>query len=193
MFLSLHVTCSSIFMHTYLHFCIFLYIDLFGAFLRVTFSPSLCLSLSLSFFLLLASWHINENPLHPKTLFILGHPLPLIPHLLLFGSVMIKPERTFRWTSLDKAFIQNTKSSYRISPIQTFPLSSTVGVRRHCVASWSCALLWSYRSFTPTCIDLITLYPSLSYRTMTGRHGWFHYCFFSISIGFWGWELQWLR
>ena len=122
MFLSLHVTCSCIFIHMYLHFFMFLYIDLFGAFLRVSLSPSLC------FFRLVASWHLNENPLHPRTLFVLGHPLPLTLLLLLFGSMMIKPERNFRRTSLDEAFIWNAKSSYRISSILTFPLSSTIGL-----------------------------------------------------------------
>ena len=46
MYLNLHVTCSCIFMHTYLHFFIFLYIDVFGAFLCVSLSPSLFLSVS---------------------------------------------------------------------------------------------------------------------------------------------------
>ena len=46
MFLSLHVTCSCIFMHTYLQFFIFFYIDLL-----VLFCVSLSLSLSLSLFL----------------------------------------------------------------------------------------------------------------------------------------------
>ena len=145
------------FMHTYLHFFIFLYIDLFGAFLRVSLSPSL------SFFRLVASWHLNKNPLRPKTLFVLGHLLPLILLLLMYSFVMIKPERTFRRTFLNETFIQNAKSSYWIFLILTFPLSSTVGVGSHCVASRSCALPWSYRSFAPICMDLITLYPSLSF------------------------------
>ena len=41
MFLSLHVTCLCIFMHKYLQFFIFFYIDFFGAFLRVSLSPPL--------------------------------------------------------------------------------------------------------------------------------------------------------
>ena len=64
----------------------------------------------------------------------------------------------FRRTFVDDAFIQNTKSSYRIFLILTFPLSSTVGVGSHCMASQSRALPWSYRSFTPTCMDLTILY-----------------------------------
>ena len=129
MFLCLHVTCSCIFMHAYLYFFMFLYIDLFAAYLHVSLSPSL------SFFLLVATWHQNENPLRPRTLFILGHPLPLTPLLLLFGSVMIKLERTFQRTSLDEAFIRNAKSFYWISLILTFSLLSIVRVGSHCVTS----------------------------------------------------------
>ena len=148
---------------SYIHAYIpsFLYISIYWC--VWCFSACLYFSLSLSFFRLVASWHINENPLHPRTLFILRNPLPLTLLLLLFGSVMIKPKRTFRRTSLDEAFIQNAKSSYQISPILTNPLLSTVGVRSHCVASQSCALTWSYMSFTPTCMDSILLYPSLSF------------------------------
>ena len=41
----LHITCSCIFMHTFLQLFTFLYINLFGAFLRVCLSPSLFLAL----------------------------------------------------------------------------------------------------------------------------------------------------
>ena len=105
MFLSLHVTYS----------CIYTFISLYS-YILIVWCFSTCLSFSLSislFFQLVALWHLNENPFHPKTLFILGHFLPLTLLLLLFGSLMIKPERTFRRTSLDEAFIQNTKSFYR--------------------------------------------------------------------------------
>ena len=121
-------------MHTFISLCSYILICLLFFYMSLSLPPSL------SFFLLVASWHLNENPLCPRTLFYLGHPLPLTPLLLLFGFVMIKPERTFRRTSLDEAFIRNAKSSYRISPILTFPLSSTVGVGSHCVASRSHAL-----------------------------------------------------
>ena len=132
MFLLLHITCSYIFMHTYLQFFIFWYIDCVGAFLLVS------LSLPLSFFWLVASWHLNENPFHPRTLFILGHLLlPLTPLLLLFGSVMRKPIKTSRRTFLDEAFIRNTKSFCRTSPKLTYPLSFTVAVGSHCVTSRS--------------------------------------------------------
>ena len=77
------------------------------------------LFLLLSFFWLVASWNLNENPLFPKTLFILRHLLLLTLHLLIYGSVMIKPERTFRRTFLNEAFIRNAKSSYWIFLILT--------------------------------------------------------------------------
>ena len=92
--------------------------------------------LFLSFFHLVASWNLNENLFRPRILFVLWHPLlPLIPLLLLFDSVMRRPVRTSWRTSLDEAFIQNAKSSYQIFPILTYPLSSTVGVGSHCLAS----------------------------------------------------------
>ena len=95
----------------------------------------------------------SQNPLHPKTLFDLGHLLLLTPLLLTYGSVMIKPVRTFWRTFLDEAFIWNAKSFYWIFLILMFPLSSTIGVGSHCVASRSLVPPWSYRSFTPTCTD----------------------------------------
>ena len=123
-----------------------------------------CMSLSL-FLSLVALWHLNENLLCPKTLFVLGHLLLLPPLILLFlmsGFVMIKPVRTFQRTSHDEAFIQNAKSFYRIFLILTFPLSSTIGVGSHCVASRSLVPPWSYRSFTPIYIDSIIQYLILS-------------------------------
>ena len=96
-----------------------------------------CFFLSL-FLSLVALWHWNENPFHSRTFFVLGHHLLLLtPLLLTYGSVMIKSESTFRRTFHDKAFIWNAKSFYRIFPILTFPLSSTVRVGSHCVASRS--------------------------------------------------------
>ena len=132
MLLMLHITCSCIF-HAYvplfLYFLILICLVIFCMFLS--------LSLSLS---LVTLWHLNKNPLRPKTFFILGHLLllpPLILLLLMFDSVMIKPIRTFRRTSRDEAFIQKSKSFYQIFSILTFPLSSIVGVGSHCVASRS--------------------------------------------------------
>ena len=99
MYLSLHVTCSCIFMHTYLQFIIFLYIDLFGVFPRVSLSPSL------SFLHWSTLWHLNANPLRPRTLFVLRHPLLLLTLLLfMYSSMMIKPERTFHKVSSCKVF-----------------------------------------------------------------------------------------
>ena len=124
------------FMHMYLQFFVFLYIVLLVLFLL---SLSLSLFLPISLFLALVySMAPNANPLHPRTLFILGHPLLLLTlHLLTYDLVMIKPERTFQRTFLNEAFIQNTKSFYRIFPILTYPLSSIVGVGGHYVTSQS--------------------------------------------------------
>ena len=109
MHLYLHVICSCIFMHTYLQVSIFVILYLVGAF-----SDSLSLSLSLSLFLtLVASWHLNVNPFHLGTFFILGHLLHLLfltkLHLM-FDSMMRKSNRTSLRAFHDKAFIQNTKS-----------------------------------------------------------------------------------
>ena len=70
--------------------------------------------------------------------------------------------RTFWRTFHDEAFIQNAKLFYQTFSILTFPLSFTVGVRSHYVASQSLVAPWSYRSFTPTCTDSILQYLSLS-------------------------------
>ena len=152
MHLYLHVTCSCIFMHTYLQFFIFWYI-----FLLVLFWLSLYFPLSL-FLVWAASWHPNANLLRPRTLCVLGHLLPLILHLILFGFVMRKLVRTSRRTSLDEAFIQNAKSFCLISLTLHFPLSSTVGVGSHFMAPRSLVPSWSFRSSTPTCMDLILQY-----------------------------------
>ena len=149
MFLIVHVTCSCIFMHTYLHLSLFWY--------WYCWCFSVCFFLSL-FLSLVALWHLNESPLRPWTLFILGHPLHLTPFLLTYDSVMIKPVRTFWRTFLNEAFIWDAKSFYQIFSILTFPLSSIVGVGSHCVASRSHVPPWSYRSFTSTCTDLILQY-----------------------------------
>ena len=154
MLFMLHITCSCIFMHTYLHFFIFIF-----WFVLVLFC--VFLSLPLSFFRLVALWHLNKNPLRPRTLFVLGH-LPLILHLPMSGSVMRRPSWTSRRTFHDAAFIQNAKSFYPIFLILTFPLSSIVGVRGHYVASRSLVPLWSFKSFTPICTDSILQYLILS-------------------------------
>ena len=116
--------------HAYVHSILYILIYcLVGAFLIVSFSLPLSLFLAL-----VASWHLNANLLHPRTLCIMGHLLPLILHLLMFGSVMRKLIRTSRRTSLDEAFIQNAKSFCLISLTLHFPRSSIVGVGSHFVA-----------------------------------------------------------
>jgi len=126
MFLLLHITCSCIFIHTYLTFSIFLYINCDWCFFA-------CLSLSHSFFRLVALWHLNENLLRPGTLYISEHLLLLLLLPLMFSSVRIKPDRTFWRTVLDKAFILNAKSFCWTSPTLTYLLSFTIGVGSHCV------------------------------------------------------------
>ena len=84
------------------------------------------LFLPLSFFRLVVSCHLNENPLRPRILFVLGYILFLTLHLFMYGSLMIKLERTFRRTFVDEVFIRNAKLSYHIFPILTYLLSFTV-------------------------------------------------------------------
>ena len=102
------------FMHFHAYIPYILYILIYWLYL-VLFCVFLSLLLSL-LFTLVALWHLNVNLLHSETLFILGHPLLLTLLPLLFGSVIIKPNKTFRRTFLDKAFIQNAKSFCRTSP-----------------------------------------------------------------------------
>ena len=155
LFLLLHITCSCIFMHTYLTFSIFLYIDCIWCF-------SACFSLPLSLlFTLVATWHLNVNLLRPGTLFVSGHPLLLTLLPLPSSSMMRRPIWTSLRTFLDEAFIQNAKSFCRTSPILIYPLSFTVGVRSHCVMSRSLVHPCLSRSSTPTCMDLIIQYLSL--------------------------------
>ena len=131
MFLLLHVTCSCIF-HAYIpFFSILLILILFGTLLLLS------LSLSLSLFWLVCAWHPSISLLRPEILLVLRHHLLLILPLLMSGSMMTKPIKTFRRTFLGAAFIQNTKSSFRIFPILTYPLSFTVGIRSPFMTSWS--------------------------------------------------------
>ena len=155
--LYLHVTCSCILMHMYLQFHIFWYICCLVLF-WLSPSPSLPLTF-------VASWHLSISLLRPGTLFISGY-LLLLLHLTPLPLTSCFVMRRLNWTSLgtshDTAFIRNTKSFFQIFLTLTYPLSSIVGDRNHYVAPRSCALSWSYRISTPICIDLITLYPSLS-------------------------------
>ena len=148
------------FMHTYPFFSLWFILICVGTFLFIP--PSLSLSR------LIALWHLNVSLLHPKTFFISGH-LLLILHPLTFGSMMRRLVRTSRRTFRDTTFIQNAKSSYQTFPILTFPLSSTVGVGSHFVASRSLLPLWSYKSFTLTWTDLIIMYliSSLAFEVRT--------------------------
>ena len=121
------------------------------------------LSLSLSLFQMVCAWLPSAKLLRPRTLFILGHLLPLTLPPFTFNSMMIKPVRTFRKTFLDVAFIWNARSFFWTSLILIYPLSFTVGVRSSFVTSRSVVLSWSYRSFTPICVDLILPYLAFSF------------------------------
>ena len=127
----------SMHLHAYVTYCFYLLIlKMFGAFLII--------SLSLSLFLtLIASWHLNVNPLCPWTLFISRQLLLLvllIPLHLMYGSVIRRPSQTSQRTFHNEAFIRNAKSFCQIFLTLTYPLSSRVGVGSHYVASRSRAL-----------------------------------------------------
>ena len=159
------------FMHSHTYIPSILYIliyFLFGTFLIVSLSFSFSLPLAL-----VASWHLNVNLLRFRTLFVLGH-LLLLLHLtllpLISDFVMRRLNRTSWRTFHNTVFIWNAKSFCQISLTLTYPLSSTVGVESHFVASQSRALPWSYKSSTPICTDLITLY--LSFLLAFGVYAW---------------------
>ena len=143
-------------------------------------SPSLssvCVSLLL--------WHPNANLLHPRTLFVPGHPLLLILHLFLSSSMMRRPNRTSLRTSLDKAFIRNAKSFCRTFPTLTYPLSFIIGVGSHCVTSRSLVYPCLSKSFTPTCMNLIIwyLFLLLAFEVCTLWSHWILYLMCSVSRG----------
>ena len=134
---------------------IFVYLNCFGTFLSISFSPPH------SLVYVSAWWHQNVSLLRLGTFFVPGHLLfllILLPHM--FRSVMRRPKQTSLRTSLDEAFIWISKSFCRTSPTLTYPLSFIVRVRSHCVMSRSLVHpCWSM-SFTPTCMDLIIQYLS---------------------------------
>ena len=117
----------------------------------------LFVSLSLSLSWTICTWCLSVNPLRPKTLFILGHHLLILPHFL-SGSMMRKLVKISRRTSPNVAFIRNATLSYRTSPIPLYPLSFIVGVKSLFARSWWAIPPWSYRNFTPICTDSIILY-----------------------------------
>ena len=117
-------------MHFYAYVPSFSYILIYycvGTFLILSLSLHSCVSL--------LQWDLNANLLRPKTLCVLGHLFPLISHLLLFSSMMRTPERTYRRTFVDEAFIRNATSFCQIFLTLTYLLSFTVGVGSHFVTS----------------------------------------------------------
>ena len=156
MFLLLHVTCSCIF-HAYVPFFSSLLILICAWYFYAC--PSLPLSLSLS----LSIWLVCS--MAPKKSKSTPSQNPLCSGVSTSDStpshVRFRDEKAsqdFSEKFFDEAFIQNVKLSYQIFLILTFPLSSTVGVGSPFVTSWSLIPPWSYRSFTPIYMDLITLY-----------------------------------
>ena len=157
MFLSLYVTCSCIF-HPYIHSFIYILILIcVGAFLHVSLSLSLFLFVSCSM-APKRKFTPSQNPLHSgPSSSSLSNSTP--SHVRFRND---KAHKEFSKNFSYEAFIRNAKSFYRIFPILTFPLSCTVEVGSHCVASQSLVPLWSYRSFTLTCTDSILQYLILS-------------------------------
>ena len=101
MLFSFLVTCSCTF-HAYVHFHFFILV--LSAMVFFCFFLSLSLSLSLS--LTVCAWHLSANPLHPGTLFVLGHHLLIL--LLFMSSFMLRmPVRTSWRPSPNVAFIRN--------------------------------------------------------------------------------------
>ena len=107
-----------------------LILKLLGTFLIVSlclclWSLSVFVSLSLYVFLtLVASWHLNVSLLHPRTLFVPRHLLFLLhltPLLLMFGSVMKRPNQISWKTFHDATFIRNAKSFCQTFLTLTFP------------------------------------------------------------------------
>ena len=134
-----YIACH-MFMHSHAYVLSFQYILIYCELFWDFFDCLLSLSLPLSVYVSLFLWHRIVNLLCPRTLFVSGHPLLLTLLLSLFGFVIRRPNRTFVRTFHNKSFIRNAKSFCQIFLTLTYPLSFTVGVRSHCVASWSCAL-----------------------------------------------------
>ena len=113
---------------------------------------------SLSFSRIVCAWHPSTKLLCLGTLFVPGHLFLLILLLLTSGSIMIKPVMTFQRTSLNVAFIWNVTLFYQIFSIVIYRLSFTGKDGSLFVRSQWVVPLWSYKSFTPICMDLIIPY-----------------------------------
>ena len=143
--------------HTYIPI-LFLSFDtkLFGAFLRLSLSLSLSLSLVLVLVCSMApkcKSTPSQNPLHSRA--FSSDPTP--SHVW-FRDEKAKSNFKENFSQCGIHSERLAKSFYQIFPILTFPLSSTVVVRSHCVASQSLVPPWSYMSFTLICTDLILQY-----------------------------------
>ena len=136
------------FMHCHAYVPSILYILiylLFGIFLIVSFFFSLSFSL-----MLVVLWHQNVNLFRPRTFFVPGHLLVLWweGQIGLLGELFMT-RHSFGTPSHSVRFLWHW-------PTHCHP----VRVGSHFVVFRSRALSWSYRSSTPICKDLITLYLS---------------------------------
>ena len=128
--------------HMFMHFhtyvpILFLSFDtkLFGAFLRLSLSLSLSLSLVLVLVCSMApkcKSTPSQNPLHSRA--FSSDPTP---SYVWFRDEKAKSDFKENFSQCGIHSKRLAKSFYQIFPILTFPLSSTVVVRSHCVASQS--------------------------------------------------------
>ena len=126
------------FMHKYHFFFSILLILIYAWYFSASFFLSFSLSLFLSLFIrLVCSMAPKKSKSNPFGTFFISRHLLLIQPPLTFGFVMRKLVRTSRRTFLDEAFIRNVRSSYRIFPILSFPLSSIAEVGSPFMASRS--------------------------------------------------------
>ena len=150
-FFCLHITWSSIFMHMYLHFSIFLYIDVFGAFLRVSLSPSLFLSVSCIMAPKRKSTQ-SQNPLRSGA----SSSSNLAPSHVWFHDD--KAQKDFLENFCRRGIHSECQVILSDFLILTYPLSFTIGVGGHYVTFRSLVPPCLYKSFTPICMESILLY-----------------------------------
>ena len=156
--LFLHITCSCILMDTYLQFYIYWYINCLVLFW--------CLLLFLSFSLSYVSYvmapkrkfTLSRNPLCSGSSSSSSSPFDPTPSHIRFHDEKAKLDFFGNFSQhdihLERQVIWLDFSNTDLPTV----IYNIVG--SHYVVPRSRALLWSYRSFTLICMDLITLYPS---------------------------------
>ena len=152
-------------MHTYSLFNIFWYIwtawDFFYSFSLLLFSFMLVVSMTPKH-----KSTLSQNPLHYGASF--SSPSNPTPSYVQFYDEKAKSDflENFSWRNIHSE-CQVILSDFFDTDL---PISFIVGVGNHFVVSRSRALPWSYRSSTPICTDLITLY--LSFLLVFGVYTW---------------------